>query len=419
MFAERRTLLFTQGGAAMRGWSESVFIKSSDQSKQLNTRTYTPGKLVPVFSADALLSDKQYQHVLGLFERYCGMSNEYYEAVYKKLIDCFVEYVQVIPSRSESTLCGLMNEGLLRSINALHYYIQEYPDSKPIERYAVFSAGLLCEVSKVVTQQRIFITTKEGEYRSEWHRFSGSLTHHQAEYYKMMIIAPVHQRLSDQFNVILAQQLLPNEAFLWLSQHPDIFADWLDALNPDRLGGMGRFVKTIQLVKNREVEWLLEELLMMPIELLDSSVTNGADQFLEWLKDAIEKGDIKVNTNDGHAHMVNEGVFLGMPIFERYLATASVGNFPIFDQLRKLFGVTTSQERVAYVQNFGAAKSGFSLGGFLGDRQSVGVRGVVLPAEIVFTNGKIPPASTSLKTVAPLESNLPAIILNKPTHRLT
>ena len=55
-----------------------------------------------------------------------------------------MEFVQVLPTRSDDPFCGLMNEGLLRGINSLNYYMKNHPQATALECYAVFSQRGFC-----------------------------------------------------------------------------------------------------------------------------------------------------------------------------------------------------------------------------------------------------------------------------------
>ncbi len=126
-----------------------MFVRLNHDQTSKN-QFYKPGMLVPVFSAAGLLKNRRYQFLLQQIETLSLFPTEQYAQLYEALVYRFVEFVQVLPIRLDEPLCSLMNEDLLRGINSLNHYIQNHPEATPLERYALFSAGLLLEVAYAV-----------------------------------------------------------------------------------------------------------------------------------------------------------------------------------------------------------------------------------------------------------------------------
>lgn len=419
----------------MSRW-DSVFIKSNtDASKIFKSQTYRPGALIPVFPAISLLADKRHQFFLEQLKEHSGLTSEQYEIVYKRLIDQFVEFVQVLPAQNDGPLCGLMNEGLVRGINGLHQLLSDHRDSSPLERYAIFSAALLKDVANVVVNQRIFITDKEGNFVLQWQPFDGSLESiEEAEYYKIMPLSSTYHRIAHSITPLLARQLLPQEGFDWIASDPHIFVDWLDALRDEEGEGTARITHTLQLYKTKVGEGLIDSLPAVHVPQEDSPATQYADSFFVWLQKGIDSGEIQVNTPTAGVHVTQEGVFLERPgAFKQYVdlhVDIPVNMFSVYQQFGNLFGLTKlSGIDYRFEQLFSEYpelsqekhKTGFS-SPLASKGNSVREGVMIADPNLVFLQSEIPQPTPFLKplpTVRP-QQNLPKIIFptKNPENKL-
>lgn len=322
-----------------------MFIKSTtDKNKILKTQTYKPGMRLPVFNAHALLANRQHQFLIERLSELSLLNVEQHEELYTVFIHRFAEFVQVLPKKVDESLCGLMNEGLMRGINVLHQFLTTHADTTPLERYAIFTAAVLMDVAAVMTNQKIFITDEEGNFVRHWEPFMGALTEDsEAEYYKMMPLGTYYQRNSQAITALIAQQVLPRKGFLWLASDAKIFADWLDALLANEGEGTGRFTHTVQLFKHNALEGLISSLPAVNVVQEESPATTHADAFMAWLKEGLTTKQIKVNTSDAGVHVTAQGVFLDKPaIFKQFidLYNVPVNMFSVFQQFGNLFGLT-------------------------------------------------------------------------------
>ncbi|AAO90105.1 helicase/relaxase domain-containing protein [Coxiella burnetii] len=398
-----------------------MFIRSNHDQTSKN-QFYKPGMLVPVFSAAGLLKNGRYQFLLQQIETLSLLPTEQYAQLYEALVYRFVEFVQVLPIRLDEPLCSLMNEGLLRGVNSLNHYIQNHPEATPLERYALFSAGLLLEVAHAVVNQKIFITDEEGNFIKQWNPFSGPLIDDvETKHYKIMPLSSYYQRNIPSITPILVRQLLPDEGFLWLTSDMRVFSDWMQALRDDEGEGGGRFEHVLQLFKHKNIDGLFNTLPALPVNLQDSPATAHADAFLNWLKEALATNQIKVNTSDAGVHVIPEGVFLEKTgIFKQYIdlhVNVPVNLFTVYQQFGNLFGLTKlSGIDYRFEQLFSEypdalkRKSKMGFAGLIGIRRASPTREGVLIADpnLIFTRGEIPSATSYLKLSSAQKSqNIP------------
>lgn len=404
-----------------------MFIKNrTDKIKSFKVQTYKSGMRIPVFSIVSLLADKHHQFFLQKLSELSNLPCELYELLYKPFIQSFVEFVQVLPTQNNTPLCGLMNEGLVRGINLLNQLTLDHSDATQLERYAVFSAAVLKDVANVIVNQKIFITDEEGATIKEWQPFEGSLEEDKvAEYYKIMPLSPIYQRISHSITPLLARQLLPEKGFTWITSDARIFADWLDGLRGDDAEGVGRITHTIQLYKHDKIEGLVESLPAIDVVMEESPATTYGDGFFTWLKKGIENSQINVNTPDAGVHVTQQGVFIEKgAIFKQYVdlhVDVPVNMFSVYQQFGNLFGLTKLSgvdyrieqlfsEYPSFEQN--KHKAGFS--GPLGARANQIREGVMIAdPSLIFMNGEVPSPTPYLKTLSTARhpQNIPKITL--------
>ena len=184
-------------------------------AKPTNMQTYKAGHLLPVLSAKELLATGPHHGLLAQTRDLAGLPDHYFETLYEALINHFAEFVQVLPTQNNGMLNGLLNQSLARAMKALQNFLLEHTGepADPLLNYAVFTAALLTDVSKVIINQKIAIVDENGVYIDHWRPYEGSLLG-RAEYYKIYPIAPLYQRLEHSITPLLARQLLPEIGFL-------------------------------------------------------------------------------------------------------------------------------------------------------------------------------------------------------------
>ncbi len=388
-----------------------VFIKGKvgggavQPSKQ---QYYRDGYLLPVLAASELFAERRYHGVFALVRDLVDIPADDFEFFYQAAINQYAEFVQVLPSQQNGVLCGLLNEGLARATIALRTFVTEEtgkPD--PLYHYAVFTAGLCKDLSKVVVNQRIAIVDEEGKLLDNWLPFRETLRECNAEQYKIYSIAPIYQRLETSITPLLARQLLPEEGFLWIASDPEVFADWLNALNGNDSQG-GRITQTLAKTRREDIYSLIAKIDFYPVEQTEGVATQHGEDFLTWLKEQIESGELKVNSADAMVHVVDDGVFIERKLFIQY---ADMVNIPVnanvvFTQFGNLFGIAAKGGAdflvAKYFSNYPEA-AGSRTTGFASPlsqpqgttREGLAVRGTA----DIFAASKVPAASQYLRSM--------------------
>ena len=379
--------------------SDSSYLRAQPVQK-----TYTPGKVLPVLSPAKLLSAPSHVSLLKQLEALADINVDAYDRYFRAAIDRFSAFVQVMPTQPSGPLCSLLNEGLSRAYLAVKYYLASAQTVNPMLLYAVFSAALMVDLSRVMINHAVVLTDESGDYRGDWLPFTGSMVE-QTDYYKLYQLGSVFQRLDNTLTPMLAQSLMPRDGFLWLSTDMVIFAEWLDVLRGDKVTG-GQVSHILSLIPLDEWMEMVHGLVQVPIAQLDSPATEFGDLFLEWLKDGIASGEIDVNSPDAAVHIVADGVFLEQnKIFHQFAEATRlpVNRNVVFQQFGNLFGIASKGgydflNRQFFSQNQ-QAKSGSHVSFSAGMSQQRQLRsGVVVPnAGLVFKSGQPPVVSNALQ----------------------
>lgn len=365
-------------------------------------KTYTPGKLLPVLQPAVLLGGSQQQTLCQELRRLVALSTYEYDALYQATLDRFAAFVQVIPTQFNAPLSGLLNEGCARALLMMRQYKQSISQFDPMLMFASFSAALLLDLSRVMVNQYVIMTDAEGDYRGDWLPFLGPLSE-LAEHYKLYELGPSYVRLDTTLTPMLAQQVLPQEAFLWLSSDLALFAEWLDVLRGDSLTG-GRLTYLLSLIPQDEFLKLLQSLQQVSIELMSSPQTEYGDLFIEWLKEAVASGEVEVNSPDAGVHVVADGVFVEkQKIFHQFSEATKlpVNMNVVFQQVGNMFGIASKGggdflNRQYFSKGVhGSSKVSFS--GSLASQRSMRSGVVVSNAALVFKNGQPPVVTSALK----------------------
>ena len=321
-----------------------MFVTGSLRNFTKKMRVYKPGHVVKVFSWDKILSGGRHATLMKRIQEISGIDQGDFNQLYQPVLNKFVEFVQVLPSHESGILSGMLNEGFARAILALRFYTEEHVTDNidPLVNYAIFTAGLFREIAKVLINQVVVICNEEGAYIDDWQPLKGSLVEQEAEYYKIYPMAPTYMRIDNYVTAMLARQLMPSEGFDWIASDMAVFADWLDALNGDAAFG-GVISRAIVLMRREDIYNLYEALPQVDVDLFQSLDNEHGEAFLEWLREGIENGDIKVNDNESGVHTVADGLFLEKnKIFHQFtnLYNAPVNMMVVFEQFGNLFGIT-------------------------------------------------------------------------------
>lgn len=387
-----------------------MFIRTRKAKQKLKGTTYKPGDILPVLTASDLLAAGRHHILIEQVRSISGLPDDYFDSLYFTAIQNFAEYVQVLPLLAHAPLSSLLNHSIARAIIALkNFVLEQGKQVDPLLNYAVFTAALLIDIDKLVINQKIVIVDENGLFVDDWRPFEGALVG-RGSYYKIYPIAPIYQRLQQTIKPLLARQVLPELGFQWIVSDPIVFAEWLDALRDDDSQG-GRVGRALAFIKLDDVINLEDSLQPIEVDPLHSKDTELGEAFFNWLKNAIENNDIKVNTADAAVHIVNEGVFLERKLFKQFadICNAPVHMNAVFTQFGNLFGIAKKGGYdYAFDQYFSeypearASNQGAAFASPLAHRQRSLREGMVLAdPSVVFVNARIPASTPLLKAMQP------------------
>ena len=387
-----------------------MFVTGHMSQKQgASHKIYAAGSVLPVLRAAELFSSSRHQGLLRQLRGMVFMEDDDYARFYESTLNSFAEFVQVMPRDINGPLSYLLNEGISRATMAVKTYLASGENADPLVLYAVFTAALFCDVSRVVTNHMVVMCEEGGTYVDDWVPFTGPLVG-KAEFYKLYPLAPVYQRLDDKLVPLLARQLMPEEGFLWIASDLQLYADWLDVLSGEE-GQGGSVSHTLSLMRHDDILSLMNALVDISVEMMIAVDTQYGDLFYAWLKDGIENGTIPVNTTDAGVYMTTDGVFLERNKVFHSFAEASklpVNMNVVFAQFGNLFGVANKGGgdfmNAQYFSEFPTSKGGgnVAFSSPLSSRQRSLRTGMVLsdPA-MVFMNAQIPATTNLLKAMQP------------------
>lgn len=390
-----------------------MFIKgSSGVSSHPTLHTYQEGYLLPVLNAEELLFSARHKGLLRQIRDLAELSSDDFDASYGALITHFMEFVQVLPHKTNGILGSLLNYGLARAVAVFQKYCQLRKEhATPLLKFAVFSAALLKDVGRVISNQRIVMTDEHGEFNEDWNPFSGSMVG-QCEFYKLYPIAASYLRIESEVTPLLARQLIPHDVFLWLSSDLSVFSDWLAALLGEEGVGSKEITWSLAIIKRDDIIAVLNTLDGASIDSQLSDATEYGEAFYVWLKEGIDKGNIAVNKDDASVHVVAEGVLIEKKLFKQFadLTKAPVNFAVIHAQFGNLMGIAKKGGNdYLHAAYFSPGETATTFATFAASnnpahRHSTGPReGVVVNRDAVFIN-KTAPEQSALKSTKTMTS---------------
>lgn len=280
--------------------------------------------LYPVLSAEDLLAHPKRYLLLEKYKKYSGLEEHFFQALYQPLIYRFIEWVQALPFQPGGRAGGLMDYGLERADFALQSYREGAGNQfTAIYAYAVFSAALMQDVGKVVSQQRVFISDAQGGFVQTWSPFEGSIVG-QGEYYKLRFLYDRWKSLETLTPLLFARQLMPPSGFNWLMEDSRIAQLWLGAFCEDSASG-GALLDLLRLVHKRVLD-LPEQQQLPPLHLqvLYPEETRLGEAFLSWLQQGLQAGSILINHPKAALYtLAGGGLFLECPRLFQFYRDAS------------------------------------------------------------------------------------------------
>ncbi len=382
-----------------------MFIKgSSSVGSHPKLHTYEEGYLLPVLAKEELLFSHRHKGLLRQFRDLAEVSQEDFDRSYGEVIQNFMEFTQVLPHKTNGIMGSLLNYGLARASAVFQKYCQlRKGQTTPLLKFAVFSAALLKDIGRVMSNQHIVLTDDEGNFIKDWNPLSGSMVK-QSKFYKMYPIAATYLRIESEVTPLLARQLIPHDIFLWLSSDLSVFADWLAALLGEDGVGSKEITWALALIKREDILAILNTLDGAAVDMRESIATQHGEGFYKWLKEGIESGEIAVNTDDASVQVVAEGVLVEEKLFKKYidLFKVSAHVLTVYAQFGNPFGITEKGPndhlfRRLFGKSGGATFTSFA-GTAPGQKGGTSHEGILISdAGRIFIN-KEAPTATALKS---------------------
>jgi len=286
-----------------------LFIDNKSKSQDL---AYSEKSLFSIIPANRLLSSIQYAKLLNDIEKQVNISQKLYHSLYKDLIDNFVEFVQILPIDNHGKLGGLLSDGLQRA-----YYVLQKQDGDDeldsVWKYALFSAALLFNVAKVNKNRSVIISDKDGCFIRKWLPYEGAMAN-DAKYYKIRHGGGVSAALGRRMTPLIASNLMPDSGFKLIAEKQQILTAWLAILN-DEYWDRSKYEPVLNKAYERLKNFTLQKEFFVPVavDVTSSEKIALGEEFIEWFKESLQKGDFIVNKTDSKVHSITQGLLLEIP----------------------------------------------------------------------------------------------------------
>lgn len=310
-----------------------------------------PGSF-PILRARELLSLYKPQMPITELPEILNLDEMQYQTHCAVLIDRFAEFVQSLPETQNSYFSkpgGVLTHGLHRALLATKlsraYFLPEETQENEVltQRqmlwaYAVFSAGLLYNIGKVVVDFSVTILDRFGAPPKQWNPWEGAMVGQGTDFkYEFNVLN--QDEFRKRVTLTIAKELMPQQSFLWIASDTDVLAAWLAMLEEDeRRGGLlGILIlrADAELIQRNLLEQKIPQKLDTKTKVSESFSTFGKNQktdstfalsdiniandFLTWVREAQEKGTIKANDVKSGPIRVEEGALITKEVFERFL----------------------------------------------------------------------------------------------------
>ena len=184
-------------------------------------------------SADQLLNP--YENLLTLIHQQVGVPDSHWNAIYLKFINNFAELVQLLPaseSHHHSGTGGLLTHSLEVGLNALKLRkgkmlplgasAEVIEEQKELWTYAIFTAAMLHDIGKPLTDQIITIVSEKPE--KTWTPLTETMP--EGTIYRVSFRRGRKYRSHENVALLLASKILPGSGMNWIASNNDVLDDW-------------------------------------------------------------------------------------------------------------------------------------------------------------------------------------------------
>ncbi len=184
-------------------------------------------------SAKELL--KPYSHLLKQIHQQVGVPKTHWNAVYLQFIYNFAKQVQLLPaseSHHHSNVGGLLTHSLEVGLNALKFRkgkmlplggeAEVIEKQKELWSYAIFTAAMLHDIGKPLTDQIITVVSEKPERK--WLPLTETLS--EGTVYQVSFRRGRKYRSHENIALLLATKIVPASGMNWIASNNDVLDDW-------------------------------------------------------------------------------------------------------------------------------------------------------------------------------------------------
>lgn len=349
-----------------------------ENSTQVQEKMKKSLTIYQIKTADELLADESYQNYISQLktlvmkdddETEVAFAESFFESLYMELINNYAEMVQSVTQPSGTWSRFLLNNGLLRALQALETYFLSYGhhqlEEGDIMPYAIFSAALLANVGHIFGENEFQLVDEHGAFQAPWSPMEGAMTHFHLPWFRIRPIEPLSKEAIRHITTIIATaKILPEIGYKWIAENQDVLDWWLAALN-DLDDGLikfgidlkldGEFVERARLI-DVDVEHLF------PKELME------AEKFLDEIKKHFDK---EVKEKKASYYKTKRSIVITEGKLHKFASENKTSVDKLIKNLSKA-GISSSKS----LTKFSIRSTGASSGMFTGQASQKNVSGI-------------------------------------------
>jgi len=205
--------------------------------------------------------------------------------------------------------------------------------------YALFTAGLLRDCGKLVSDIDVKLFNRSNQQIGTWQPLKGSMLT-QGVKYDYDFLPPATDPHRNAMTLWLARQLMPAEGLAWLKSDERVFITWIALLQDERhaTGVLGPVLWRAEAMVIQSHLEALQKLLaqrrgeagkygrLSTFSKTEDGLAHGIDdeallaaQFLEWLREQIADESFELDNDENGVHVVPEGLLITDEAFSRFV----------------------------------------------------------------------------------------------------
>lgn len=309
---------------------------------QHQTKLQPVASLTKLISVEGLLNESKYQPLLSRITSLMALNKADFNSLCFDLMRNMLAYCEALPESSGRYYAergGVFEYALQRTEAALSLFTsytmvdegKGLSEEQRCWQYALFSASMLYGIGKLYLDYCVTLYSAKGVYLKEWNPFHGDLISG-AQYYQCKVVHEPQVEFRSRLNLLLAKIMMPKEGFEWLTSNRTVFEAWLALLQEDLHGArvLGAVLSNAEAIAlQRAIDKMLlkqegafKARSFRTFEQPEKESTKDiAEQigleFVEWLKEQIEKGEMTFN--QAPLLVVPAGLVMGDELFKWFV----------------------------------------------------------------------------------------------------